>query len=40
MQKCNFKKEGELRKERYHRNKWCDRLLYAIQEEDWKTNKR
>jgi len=40
MQKCKFIKEGELRKERYHHNKWHNRLLYSILKEDWEnTNK-
>ena len=36
MQKCGFFKEGELRKQKFHHNKWCDRLLYSILKEEWK----
>ncbi|MCP4178885.1 MAG: GNAT family N-acetyltransferase [bacterium] len=36
MQKCGFLKEAELRKEKFHRNKWCDRLHYGILKEEWK----
>jgi [ribosomal protein S5]-alanine N-acetyltransferase len=36
MQKCGLIKEGELRKEKFHRNKWCDRLQYSILIKDWK----
>ena len=34
MQKCGLSKEGELRKERFHRNRWCNRLLYSILKEE------
>ncbi len=35
MIKCGMTKEAEFKKHHFHRNKWGDRLKYALQKDEW-----
>ena len=35
MIKCGLSKEGEFKKQHFHRNRWCDRLEYGILKDAW-----